>query len=279
MRCQWQSFINLLPVWLRDPVDRLGKPDLTELHLRIGLPPHLVFTSKSLTLERTVTQEDIDFCLNIASDYSPWVAETSQSCYLTATGGHRIGLCGLMTKSGTVFSSVTSVCIRIAKDIPAVSGKLGLLNDSILIIGPPGSGKTTLLRDLIRCRSDAGLGTVAVVDERCELFPLIHKQYAFPTGKQTDILQGCTKGKGIINMIRCMSPCTIAVDEITSPEDCEALVHAAWCGVKLLATAHASCKADLQNRQIYKPLLDNGLFDRLVILQKDKHWIQERMIS
>lgn len=279
MCCQWQSFINLLPVWLRESVDRLGKPDLTELHLRIGLPPHLVFVSKSVTLERAVTREDIDFCINIASHYSPWAAETSTGCYLTATGGHRIGLCGFMTKNGTVFSSITSLCIRVAKDIPAISGDLGRLNDSVLIIGPPGSGKTTLLRDLIRNRSDAGLGTVAVIDERCELFPLIHKQYAFLTGKQTDILQGCPKGQGIINMIRCMSPCTIAVDEITSPEDCNALLHAAWCGVKLLATAHASCKADLYKRAIYKPLLENGLFDRLVTLQKDKHWIQERMIS
>jgi stage III sporulation protein AA len=67
------------------------------------------------------------------------------------------------------------------------------------------------------------------------------------------------------------------VDEITAQEDCQALMQAAWCGVRLLATAHAADKKDLFRRSIYKPLAECGLFDTLIVLNRDKSWKVERM--
>ena len=77
--------------------------------------------------------------------------------------------------------------------------------------------------------------------------------------------------------LRTLSPACIAVDEITSQEDCQALLSVGWCGVELLATAHAKDAKDLLRRKIYQPLADSGLFDTLLILQPDKSWRMERM--
>ena len=99
----------------------------------------------------------------------------------------------------------------------------------------------------------------------------------FDRGAHTDVLIGCPKPKGIEMVLRSMGPGCIAVDEITSPGDCAALEDAAWCGVRLLATAHARDKQDLLGRKVYKSLVSSGLFDTIVILNGDKKWRMERM--
>lgn len=78
-------------------------------------------------------------------------------------------------------------------------------------------------------------------------------------------------------LLRTMSPGAIAVDEITADEDCDALLQSGWCGVELLATAHAANAEELNRRPIYQKLILNRLFDWLVILQQDKSWRLERM--
>ena len=74
-----------------------------------------------------------------------------------------------------------------------------------------------------------------------------------------------------------MGPAWIAVDEITSERDCAALMKAGWCGVQLIATAHAAKTADLLCRQVYRPLAQSKLFENLVIMRTDKSWYTERM--
>lgn len=280
MRCVWDAYLNLLPQRMRSEVDRLGSQTLQELRLRLNLPPELITVDGSLFLDELVTKEDLEFCVNTASRYSPWSAATSAQGYITAPGGHRIGLCGTAIMSHnemTGISELSSLCLRVARDFPGVAEKAALLKGSILILGKPGSGKTTLLRDLIRLKSDRDNGCIAVVDERGELFPKLMGCSSFSAGKRTDILTGCTKKQGIHTILRTMSPTTIAVDEITALEDCNALIHAGWCGVKFLATVHAGSKSDLFSRPIYKPLVKSGLFDHLLILRGDKSWYAERM--
>lgn len=275
MLCAWQEFLNVVPPRMRWEVDRLGKTGLQELRLRRGHPPELVFQNGSNWLEGNITGEDLSFVVNTASQYSPWASTTAAHGYLTAPGGHRIGLCGevvLQEGQANGLRRVDSVCMRVARDFPGISGGL-TLTGSVLIIGSPGAGKTTLLRDLIRCRSDAGTRSIAVVDERGELFP----SNIFQPGKRTDILTGCFKPQGIEMVLRTMGPGTIAVDEITADTDCEALLHAGWCGVGLLATAHAASRTDLETRPVYRKIIDHKLFDMLVILQQDKSWKMERM--
>ena len=64
---------------------------------------------------------------------------------------------------------------------------------------------------------------------------------------------------------------------VDHPDDCDALLHAGWCGVELLATAHAGSISDLKNRLIYRPLIDKRLFTTVIILHRDKSWAVERI--
>ena len=280
MRCAWQAYLNLLPQWMRLEVDQYGKNDLQELRMRTGRQPIMMHRFGRRVLHRNVTKEDITFVINAASEYSPWAARTLEKGFLTAPGGHRIGVCGVATVSGDKMCGITlpnSLCLRVARDFIGISGDTLKTTESILIIGPPGSGKTTLLRDLIRSKSDLELGSISVVDEREELFPLYKGQACFDAGLHTDILSGCGKADGIDAVLRCMNPAWIAVDEITSKSDCDALLHAGWCGVKLMATAHADSIYDLKMRPVYRPLIEYKLFSTVLILRRDKSWTMERI--
>lgn len=276
MRCAWEALLNVIPLWMRQQVDEQGRNTAQELRLRLGLPPEIRCGAESVWLERNTEQEDLQYVINAASKYSPWAASTSAQGYLTMKGGHRIGLCGdAVIQNGfmTGLRCATSLCIRIARDFQGIAGQASTLDGSILILGPPGSGKTTLLRDLIRSRSESGSGSIGVVDERGELF------YAgcFPAGKRTDILTGCPKVQGIEMLLRTMGPSCIAVDEITAEMDCDALMQAGWCGVSILATAHAANKQDFMTRPIYRSLAKSGLFGTLLIMKPDKSWRLERV--
>ena len=280
MNCAWQAYIKILPHWMRKEVDMYGCADLQELRIRTGLQPEMICRRSSYTLSRRAAKEDLEFIVNAASEYSPWAAGTIKNGYLTAAGGHRIGLCGFATVSDKKMLGIsvpTSLCIRVARDFQGIADKAANLTGSILIIGPPGSGKTTLLRDMVRCKSDQEMGSVAVVDEREELFPTYKGQSCFYAGKHTDILSGCSKIDGIEAVLRSMNPEWIAVDEITSQTDCEALLHAGWCGINLMATAHAGSLNDLKNRPVYRPLIDKKLFTNIIVLRRDKSWTVERI--
>lgn len=280
MDCQWQEFINLLPVWLKEPVDRLGRESLQELRLLVGQAPQLILCGEVRELNRNVRDEDIRHVINIASQYSPWTSETVRYGYIATKGGHRVGICGnAVYHNGnlTGIRTPSSLCLRVARDFPGIGAKARSLNGSILIIGPPGSGKTTLLRDVIRQKSDNCGARISVVDEKGELFPFVCGGAGFSTGRNTDVLSGFRKREGIEIALRNMGPSWIAVDEITAQEDCDALLHAGWCGVHILATAHAASREDLLRRPIYRPIVKCGLFDNLITLQRDKTWSVERM--
>ena len=73
-------------------------------------------------------------------------------------------------------------------------------------------------------------------------------------------------------VLRSMGPQVIAMDEVTSGDDCLALTRAAWCGVDLLATAHASSVRDLRERTVYRPLVETGLFSNAAVLDRDRCW-------
>lgn len=95
-------------------------------------------------------------------------------------------------------------------------------------------------------------------------------------GPRTDVLDACPKALGIPMALRAMNPQAIAVDEITAEADARALLRAANCGVRLLATAHGTSAADLRRRSVYRPLAESGVFQTLLILRQDKSFRSER---
>ena len=282
MICQWQSLLNLLPPRLRESVNRIGKQDLQELRLRAGQTVELVRADGQTFLPLKVTADDFTYIVNMATQYSPWATESPSKGFITAPGGHRIGLCGtVVTEQGSVcgFRGIHSLCIRISRDIPGIGASAATIADSFLIIGKPGAGKTTLLRDVVRQISEHNISQIVVIDEREEIFPIADGQFAFSPGRHTDVLSGCPKNKGIDMALRCMGPDIIAVDEITSAEDCESMLQAGWCGVRLIATAHAGSMKELYSRPVYRPILDCRLFERVIVLEQDKSWHVEEVCS
>lgn len=254
------SLLKIIPQALKKDVEMYGT-ELLEIRLRDGYHAELVTMNGSVWLSKVAAQEDISYIVNKASDYSPWMTHFA-SGFVTAQGGHRVGLAGMAGATG--FQKIHSVNIRVCRDIPNVS--LGIEpGGNVLIIGPPGCGKSTLLRDLTRRASSTR--SVCVVDERSELFPI-----GFSRGSKMDVLMGFGKSQGIDMALRTMGPSLIAVDEITAKEDCDALLNALWCGVEIMATAHAHSVEDLVGRKVYRPLLQNGLFDRVIVMRRDKSW-------
>lgn len=265
MICLWKELLSILPHWLRGQLAPY-EGNLQELRMRCGRPSELVLGAGSKWLPGTVSQDDLNYCVNAASRYSPWAAATVSQGYITAPGGHRLGICGeAVMKDGimTGIRSVHSICIRVARDFPGLARRIHFRGQAMLILGAPGWGKTTLLRDISRAIAEDD--AVAVVDERQELFPP-----GFATGKRMDILYGCPKRQGVETVLRTMGPDCIAVDEITAPEDCQALIQASGCGVRLIATAHAAGMTDFRRRSVYSALRESRIIDTFLILEKDK---------
>lgn len=273
MRCAWKELLEILPLRLRSEVNRLGQLHMEELRLRINSPPELIVHGKSLHITGKILPEDLSFVINTASKYSPWNASTIAQGYITAHGGHRIGICGDgVCKNGVLegIRSPTSLCIRVARDFPGIADKVDIPLESLLILGAPGWGKTTLLRDIARKISQKA--QITVLDERKELFP-----DGLVRGSSMDVMQGCPKVTGVETVLRTMGPAWIAVDEITAEQDTLALLNAANCGVHLLASAHASSIEDFKKRPIYQPLIEHGVFETVLVLRKDRSYKLERI--
>ncbi len=277
MICAWKELLGILPQRIRSALGAEEQDRLNEIRLRLDKSPELILNGKCRNLAGVTTADDLNFCINSASRYSPWAAASTAQGYLTASGGHRIGICGqVVCRDGnmTGFREVRSLCIRVARDFPGIGASVAELPGSILIIGPPGRGKTTLLRDMIRQVSKKGT-QISVIDERGELFPAS----GFDPGPRTDVMTGCPKSQGIEMALRAMGPQCIAVDEITAEEDCHALIRAGWCGVRLLATAHCDSRQDLYRRIVYRSIVQSHIFDWVITLQTDRSLRTERMES
>lgn len=276
----------LLPPHLRRQAGQVDKADQAaaeELRLRSGWPMTVVCPRGEFQApgEEPVTPEDLALVLEIATRASAHTAlERLRDGFFTVQGGHRIGICGsAVVKEGAVYNlrQLSSLAIRIAHEVPGAAAGVvdrlweGARFQSTLILSPPGGGKTTLLRDLIRRLSD-GEGhpplRVGVADERGELAALWNGVPQLQVGRHTDVMDGCPKGAGLLMLLRGMNPQVLAADEITAPEDCAALLAAANCGVSLVCTAHAADLADLERRPLYRPLLENHCFQKLVVLTR-----------
>lgn len=277
MKCMSKELLGILPPAIRESIKRMDVTKLEEIRLKVGAPARIRGAEGERNLPHLVLQEDLSYVVNTASRYSPWNSVSSAQGYLTAPGGHRIGICGEGILDNGIMKGIrnpSSLCIRVARELTGL-GQMVDLRDSVLIIGPPGSGKTTLLRDLIRRIGQEKRGSVSVVDERGEIFPQLGGKSCFDSAS-ADILTGCPKHQGIEMVLRSMGPNWIAVDEITASTDCEAMLQAGWCGVKLLATVHAGSREDLLSRPVYKPLVESKLFRTGILLSLDKQ--MERVV-
>ena len=252
-----------------------------EFRLRLGRTASITLPDGEWELlpGKRVEGNDLYSILEQASRYSVHtVFDRIGNGFVTMRGGHRVGLCGTaVMESGTcrTMRGLSSVCIRIAREVPGVSLKVlpSLFRDgelqNTLILAPPGDGKTTFLRDLVCQLSNGFRGTacrVGIADERGEVAALWDGEPQMEVGNRADVMDGCPKGIGAMMLLRGMNPQVIAMDEITAAEDLYAAEQVFGCGVKLLATIHAGSTADLSKRPIYRRLTEEHLFSKAVVL-------------
>jgi len=89
-------------------------------------------------------------------------------------------------------------------------------------------------------------------------------------GIRTDVLSNIQKCIGMKMVIRSMAPQVIVADEIGNEKDVEAINYALCSGVKGIFTAHGNDLADLILNPAIRVLLDKNIFERIIVLDKNK---------
>lgn len=275
----WLQAIGCLPPLRAAQLGALeNQREVEELRLRAGRPPSVRRAGGERELElAAVTAQELREILSRAARYSVHsYAESLKHGYITLAGGHRLGICGTAAEeNGQVIGvrGLSSVNLRIARQITDVAAQIAPwigedAPQSVLLLSPPGFGKTTLLREWVRLISDRGY-TVAIADERSEVAALADGVPQFAVGRCTDVLENCTKKQAALMLLKTMSPALLAFDEITAPEDVEAVSLCAHCGTAVIASAHAADVDDLRQRPLYRALLALHVFGYAVVIERN----------
>ncbi len=227
-----------------------------------------------------VSKQELKETMEHMSNYSLYAFEEEmKQGFITIQGGHRIGIAGktIVDEKGIRnMKFISFINVRLSHQIKGCAdGVLPYLYEQkeilhTLIISPPRCGKTTLLRDIIRQISngteDVPGQTVGVIDERSEIGACYQGIPQNELGIRTDILDCCPKAQGMMMLIRTMSPRVVAVDEIGSREDLEAIEYVMNCGCKLIATVHGSSIDDIKQKPVLRKLVQEKWFERYLVL-------------
>ncbi len=283
---KYQNALALLPPSLADRLCR--EESVEEIRLRLGKRPGLIKEGREWKADGPpTTRAELERVLEKATGASFHLAAASLEEGYLPVEGLRIGVCGFISqKEGRPrFRSIHSLAIRIPRECPGICRELmeSIYADgfeSTLLLSPPGGGKTTALRELSRCLSQRGC-RVALVDERNELSASDSAGTGFDLGENSDVLVGMTKAEGAMMLLRAMNPEILAMDEITSPRDLEAIRQLTGCGVRVLATAHGSSMKELQQRPLYRELLALQAFRYAVVIcgsGRERRYVPERIL-
>lgn len=255
---------------------------LEEIRFRVNRPVIAYSGGREYEISRrnepVVTQREMEKIFSLLMDHSNYAYQDEiKSGYITLDGGHRIGLCGrVVMDKGHVVSirDISSINIRRGCEYKGISdGIIPYMTDgagrirSTVIVSPPKCGKTTVLRDIVRNVSLMG-NRVGVCDERSEIAGCSHGVPGFDLGPRTDVMDGCPKDIGISMLIRSMSPDVIAVDELGSAGDAQAVEHAAAAGISIIATMHGRSYEDAV-RSAVGGFIKSGLISRIVLLTSE----------
>lgn len=289
-----EELVKIFPKDIRNILRRLPVDfrQVQEIRLRVQAPLLIIYYNQEyyITSEGTlskqaenayrVTKQELKEMLEYMSSYSLYAFEEElKQGFITIQGGHRIGIAGkTVTDENGIrgMKFISFINVRLSHQVRGCASKvLPYLYQNgqmlhTLIISPPRCGKTTLLRDLIRQISngtgpEAGM-TVGVVDERSEIGACFQGVPQNELGIRTDILDCCPKAQGMMMLIRTMSPQVVAIDEIGSREELEAMEYVMNCGCKLIATVHGSSIEDIRQKPVLRHMVHERWFERYILL-------------
>lgn len=280
MRCE--DVIAVFPGTVREIFQEMNPDlsDLQEIRIRAERPMLALCGNQEHRSRQKVSGIQVGQVLSCLGNYSLYAYETEiRQGFLTLPGGHRVGITGrAVLEQGKIrtMTEISSLNIRFSRQVKGCAD--GVMSSlwfggrlcHTLIVSAPGRGKTTLLRDCIRQISDGDGGhqgmTVGVVDERSEIAGSSRGIPGNDLGMRTDVLDGCPKAEGMMLLIRSMAPRVLAVDEIGSFEDLEALEVAVNCGCTILATVHGNSMEELRRKPCLGEMVNKRIFERYVFL-------------
>lgn len=282
------DFSTIFPATVRKLFPENYMEGLEEIRVRAGRPLEFLYGDGKVMQFGVIGAGQIHEMLNYLSGYSMYaLAEELKQGYLTMEGGHRIGVVGHVARTGDENAvqgdiqglfQISGLNIRVAHEKKGCAAELvnGIRNGetiyNTLIFAPPGVGKTTYLRDCIRLLSsgddDYPGVKVSVVDERSEIAACYQGVPQNDLGPRTDVLDNCPKERGMLMMIRSMSPQIIAVDELGEERDFLAVNEAIHSGSRILGTIHAENVEELTTKPYMHKILEHQLIGRFVSIRR-----------
>lgn len=286
------SLLKYFPDSVKKPLEKAENSvtsRITELRIRKNGPLVIIIRNKAYFIDSNGDIYDYPTLHSVCTDsecfqsifmelcsYSVFThSEELKKGYITLENGARVGVASsAVYENGNLVSvkDISSLNIRIPRDIKGCSD--ALLNmlyvnsfPSIIVSGLPNSGKTTLLRDTVRNLSDGFNGNyrkITVIDERLEFTGTDGKTYEL--GANTDVLSGFRKEEAIEIALRSLSPEMIVCDEISTPEQVNAVKYGFLSGVRFALSVHAGSRKELFGKSVIKELLKTGEFSYVVLL-------------
>lgn len=266
--------LSFLPLNILQAIRNLE--NINEIRLRVGFPikckirdKFFYLSNNGLALIRDSVicckKEDINYILAKLTHNSLYAFnDFLRQGFLTWDNGIRIGIAGICVfdhGENLTIKDCSSLVIRIARNIENCSDVIfrHLRNNvkNSLIISPPACGKTTLLKDLAQKLDRLGAYQILIIDERGEFLSV--------NGENIDKICYSNKLFGLTLGVRSLSPGLIITDELINENDWKCVQNCVNCGLKIIASCHASSITEVKNKDFFI----NNLFERYFVLKKD----------